>query len=90
MERLVSFLFCFGNIKFYSLPDCFWPKSAVATVIVELEFASHNDEEGKEAAGDDGISVQLPSKPPFVDVIICRDKECLPWPSDKDLLKEDL
>ena len=62
----------------------------MAAVIVELEFASHDDEEREEAAGDDGISVQLPSKPPFVDVIICCDKEGLPWSSDKDLLEEDL
>ena len=62
----------------------------MATVIVELEFASDNDEEGKEAAGDDGISVQLPTKPPLVDIVVCRDKKCLPWPSDENLLEEDL
>ena len=72
------------------LPDSLGPKSTVATVVVELELASHDDEQGEEAARDDGVPVQLPPKPPLVDVIICRDKECLPWPSDEDLLKEDL
>ena len=62
----------------------------MAAVVVELELASNDDEEGEETSGDDRIPIQLPPEPPLVDVVICRDEEGLPGTCDKDLLKEDL
>ena len=61
----------------------------MAAVIVELELASNDHDESKEAARHDGEPVKLPSEPPLVDVVVGRHEEGFPRSCDENLLEED-
>ena len=53
------------------------PEAAVVAVVVELELAADDGDQGKDAPGGNAVPVQLPAEPPFMNVIICGHKESL-------------
>ena len=58
------------------------PEAAVVAVIVELELAADDGDQGEDAPGGDAVPVQLPAEPPFVNVIICCHKKSLDQESE--------
>ena len=49
-------------------------EAAVVAVVVELELAANDCDQGEYAPSGDAVPVQLPAEPPFMNVIICGYK----------------